>query len=114
MIYAIEFLDENEDVVVITYNTDTKITIHQGPILKSTPNFVRPAKNEVFFNLVVEEQEFADSDKYRQELIKLGTVKSEDYADAYIGINEEIKDSIRSFFEELIETHITHNTPSLS
>lgn len=111
MIYAIEFLDENEDVVVITYNTDTKITIHQGSILRSTPNFVRPAKNEVFFNLVVEEQELADSDTYRQELVKLGTVKSDEYADAYIGINEEINESIRSFFEELIATHNSHSMP---
>jgi hypothetical protein len=113
MIFALEYINEQKEVEVVCFNEETdKIYTLTNPVA-SSEDYEKPDRNEVLFNLVTETK--LPDGKFRQDYKIIGHLKSEEFADAYLGIREEIKDNtIRKLFVEMVSAYKKYGLETLS
>lgn len=104
MIFALEFLNEEEEVEVVCYNDETgKIYSIHTPV-ESSEGYEKPERNQVLFNLVTET--IRSDGKIRQDYQIIGNMKSDEFADAYLGIRKEIENgTISALFAEMSDAY---------
>jgi len=100
MIYALEFINEDDNIEIIHYDSVTKIVDEPNISIRQNPNYKEPDSNEVFFSIAgdAEETDGVPSCWYA----KIATITSEEEIYAYKALAD---DDIAELFEKLIKEY---------